>query len=194
MCQSRRLSQMEPRLIVQVETIITSKEEETCDKTVQRRCLEVIVTLSHPQRLLHQQIPRHEIGARQTIESERITRYSHPRLNHHKRTQRRQQTVCIDILIRIHRLLFESSAVEDRQSGIHVREEELDAVLDHIVRQEARRGRKTRTTWRTIDAVQSIRDFGGEGGLSLCLSQFADHFGSGALGTLLLRDGVVGTR
>lgn len=84
--------------------------------------------------------------------------------------------------------------MKDRQGGIHVREEELDALLDHIVREEARRGREIRTTWRTIDAIQSIRDFGGEGGLSLSFSQFADHFGSRPLGTLLLRDGVVCTR
>lgn len=55
---------MEPSLVVQVETIITSEQEETRHQAIQRRGLEVIVTLSHPQRFLHQQIARHEIGAR----------------------------------------------------------------------------------------------------------------------------------
>ena len=184
---------MKPSLIVQIQTIITSKQEETCHHAIQCRRLEMIVTLSNSQRLFHQQVPRHEIRTRQTIESKRITRYTHPRLDHHKRTKRCQETIRIGILIGIHRLLFESSSVENGKGGIHVRKEEFNTLLDHIVRKKTWSRCQRRTTWRTAHTVHSIRDFGGEGRLSLCFSQFTDDFGPRTLGPLLLWDGVVGT-
>lgn len=83
--------------------------------------------------------------------------------------------------------------MQNRQRRVHIREEELDAFLDHFLGQQTRRRGKRGTAWRRTDAIQSIRDFGGEGRLSLGLAQFADDFGSRSLGSLLLRDGVVGT-
>ncbi len=43
--------------------------------------------------------------------------------------------------------------MEDRQGRVHIREEEFDAVLDHLVREQARRRREGRTTWRAVDTV-----------------------------------------
>jgi hypothetical protein len=43
--------------------------------------------------------------------------------------------------------------MKDWQRWVHVREEKLDAVLDHVVREETRRGREGRTAWRTADAI-----------------------------------------
>jgi hypothetical protein len=83
--------------------------------------------------------------------------------------------------------------MQDRQRRVHVREEKLDAVLDHVVREEARSGRERRAARRTVDAVQSVRNLGGERGLSLGLAQLANHLCSRPLGPLLLRNGVVGT-
>ena len=83
--------------------------------------------------------------------------------------------------------------MENGERWVHIREEEIDAFFDHLARQEAWRRRESRTTWRTIDTVQSIRNFRGERCLSLCFAQLADHFRSRPLWTLLLRDGVVCT-
>jgi len=153
----------------------------------------MVVTLPDPQGLLHQQIPRHDVRTRQTVEAQRITGYSHARLDHHEGAQRCQQTVGIDILICVLSLLFQASAMEDGQCRVHVGEEKLDAVLDHVAGQEARRRRERRTAWWAVDAVQSIRDFGGERRLSLGFAEFADDFRSRSFGALLLRDGVVST-
>ena len=84
--------------------------------------------------------------------------------------------------------------MENGEGRIHIREEKLDAVFNHVIREEPGRGRESRTTWRTVDAVQSIRDFRRESTLSLCLPKFADHFCSRAFRSLLLRYRVVGAR
>lgn len=152
----------------------------------------MIVASPNSQRLVQQQIARHKIRPRQTIESQRITRYAHTRLYHHEGAERCQKTVRIDILIRVHRLLLQALSMQDRQRRVHICKEELYAIFDHVARQEAGRGRERRTTWRTGDAVEAISDLGRERGLSLRLPQFADHLCSGPLGPLLLWYRVVG--
>jgi hypothetical protein len=79
------------------------------------------------------------------------------------------------------------------QCRVHVGEEELDAILDHVVREEARRRGERRTAWWTVDTIHSIRNLGGECGLSLRLAQFTDHLRSRPLGSLLLWYGMICT-
>lgn len=83
--------------------------------------------------------------------------------------------------------------MQNRQGRVHIRKEELYAILHHVAREEAGRGRESRTTWRSMDSVETILDHGREGGLSLGFPQLADDSRSRPFRTLLLRDGMVGT-
>ncbi len=192
--QSGRLAEMEPSLVVQIEAEVASEQEEAGDQAVQGRRLEMVVALPHPQRLLHQQVARDQVRARQAVEAERIARYPHPGLDHHKRAERGQEAVGVDVLVGVLGLLFDPAAVEDGQGRVHVGEEELDAILNHLVGEQAGCRRQRRAAWRTADPIQSIGNLRRERRLSLRLAEFADHLRPRAFGPFLLRDGVVGTR
>lgn len=84
--------------------------------------------------------------------------------------------------------------MQNWQCRVHVREEEIDAFLDDLVREESRRGCEGRRTWRTMDPIDSIMDLAGERALALCLAQLADDLRSRALRPFLLWYRVVSAR
>lgn len=185
---------MEPRLVMHIQSKIASEQEETRDQAIESGRLQVIVALSHAQRLLHQHGSRDEIRAGQCIQAERIPWNTHARLDHHECTERGQEAVGIDILLGVHGLLFQAATVQDGEGRVHVGKVEFDALLDHVLGQEARRGSQRRTAGRTGDAIEAVRNLGGEGRLALGFTKLADHLRTRALGAFLLWNGMVGTR
>jgi len=75
-----------------------------------------------------------------------------------------------------------------------VSEEELEALFHHVGGEQASGWRESRASRLRAHAVHSALDLGRKTGLALFLLQLVDNLGPGALGALLLRDRIVGTR
>ena len=143
--QRRRLSEMKPRLGMDIESKVAPIQEVARRETAQRRRLEVIVSLPATYRLLHQHRAAHHVRSGHAIQAHRVPWHRHPRLDHHERAQRREEAVGIEIAVREARLRLELPAVQDRAAGVHVDEEEIDARGDEFGSEQARRGRETRS-------------------------------------------------
>lgn len=191
MGQCSSFAEVEPGLVVQFERIVASEEKIAGAERVQRGTLEVLLSLPHPDCLLHQKSRRNDIGARDVIENGIETGHAHARLEHHKCTQGCHQAVRVDVLVHEHGFVLQPLAVKYRHDRIHVGEEELDALLSHLARHQARSGSQAGTARGVGDAIDSVLDFRGKAGLSLGFAQFADDLGSRALRALLLRDRIV---
>lgn len=79
--------------------------------------------------------------------------------------------------------------MEDRLRGVYVGEEEVDACRDHFHGQEASLPEVRR---RVRCFLEAMLLGGSELRLTLSFPEFRDDLGPASLGTLLLRDGVVG--
>lgn len=120
------------------------------------------------------------------------SRQAHAWLKHHIGGQRRDQAICVRILLDKHAFLLKTMTLKDGHNRVHISEEEFHRFLDHLRCQESgrRRQRRRRTCW-AAQSIESTLNFGGKTGLSLGFAQFADHLRPRALGTLLLRNGIV---
>ena len=188
------LTEIVPGLAMGFDPVIAGEDEVAGSNRVEGGSVEVLVAVPHAHGLLQKKCAGDEIRAGHNVEVVRVARrHSHAGLKHDEGAKRGDEAVDIAVLFHEHGLLFYRLADEDWHVGVHVGKEELKAFLDELSRNHAGRRAGSRRILRgtSREASDAVLYTGSETRLALRLPQLADDLGAGALGALLLWDGIV---